>query len=74
MADATAKALATAALEIAEGRELTPRERFILRAVFRAIRDWERLEAGEKATESTAAETDSAEVTRLRSRLFQEIG
>lgn len=54
--------------------DLTPRERYIVRAVLRAIDEWERLQAGETATESPSDATEDARVDRLRASILREIG
>ena len=53
---------------------MTPRERYIMRAVMRAIDEWDRLEDGERKTSQARTAPDDPEIDRLRAAILRDIG
>jgi hypothetical protein len=54
--------------------EMTPRERYIMRAVLRAIEEWEQLENAESIVTQGRKVPDNPDIDRLRAAIFRDIG
>ena len=54
--------------------ELTPRERYIMRAVLKAIEEWEQLEEAENKITQACRTPDDPAIDRLRAAIFRDIG
>ena len=53
---------------------LTPRERYIMRAVLKAIDEWEQLEEAENKITQACRTPDDPAIDRLRAAIFRDIG